>query len=44
MPPSMLDGQLAALEEPTPDERAWVCDVAEPLDVLVAALVARTRA
>jgi gluconokinase len=44
MPPSMLDGQLATLEEPSADEGAWVCDVAEPLDVLVAALAARARA
>jgi gluconokinase len=44
MPPSMLDGQLATLEEPSPDEGAWVCDVAEPLDVLVDALVQRARA
>jgi gluconokinase len=44
MPPSMLDGQLATLEEPAADEGAWVCDVTEPLDALVAALVKRARA
>jgi gluconokinase len=40
MPPSLLDSQLATLEEPTPDENVWVCDIrASPKD-LVAALVA----
>jgi gluconokinase len=41
MPPSMLDSQLATLEEPAPDEHAWVCDVRESPKDLVAALVAR---
>ncbi len=27
MPPSLLESQLAILEEPSPDERAWVCDI-----------------
>jgi gluconokinase len=44
MPPSMLASQLATLEEPAPDERAWVCDAAQPADVLVAALARRARA
>ena len=44
MPPSLLDSQLATLEEPAPDERAWVCDIqASPADI-VAALVARASA
>ena len=41
MPPSLLDSQLATLEEPSPDERAWVCDVSESPRNLIAALVAR---
>lgn len=42
MPPSLLDSQLATLEEPSPDEHAWVCDIRESPQDLVAALVART--
>ena len=39
MPPSLLESQLATLEEPSPDENAFVCDISRsPLD-LVAALV-----
>jgi gluconokinase len=41
MPPALLDSQLATLEEPSPDERAWVCDISESPGDLVAALVAR---
>lgn len=41
MPPSLLDSQLASLEEPSPDEDAWVCDIGESPEDLVAALVAR---
>ena len=41
MPPSLLDSQLDILEEPSPDEDAWVCDVRQSPTVLVAALVAR---
>ncbi len=44
MPPSLLDSQLATLEEPSPDEEAWVCDIRESPDDLVAALVARVSA
>jgi gluconokinase len=40
MPPSLLDSQLAALEEPSPDENAWVCDITKSPQDLVAALVA----
>jgi gluconate kinase len=36
-----LESQLATLEEPSPDERAWVCDITESPRDLVAALVAR---
>jgi gluconokinase len=44
MPPSLLDSQFAALEEPAPEERAWECDVTESPADLVAALVARASA
>lgn len=44
MPPSLLESQLATLEEPSPDEQAWVCDIGESPDDLVAALVARAAA
>ena len=42
MPPALLDSQLAILEEPGPDERAWVCDIAQTPDAIVADLVARS--
>jgi len=35
MPPSLLDSQLATLEEPTPDEAALVLDIARPPSQLV---------
>jgi gluconokinase len=41
MPSSLLDSQLATLEPPSPDEHAWVCDISEPPDAIVAGLVAR---
>jgi gluconokinase len=44
MPTSLLDSQFAILEEPSPDEDAWVCDIGESPEDLVAALVARARA
>ncbi len=44
MPASLLESQFAALEEPSPDEEAWVCDVRELPDALVAALTARASA
>ena len=44
MPPSLLESQLATLEEPAPDEHAWVCDIKESPEDLVAALVARASA
>jgi carbohydrate kinase (thermoresistant glucokinase family) len=43
MPPSLLESQLATLEEPT-DEDAWVCDISQPPQDIVAALVARASA
>jgi len=42
MPVSLLDSQFEALEEPSPDEEAWVCDIAEAPEEIVAELVART--
>jgi gluconokinase len=42
MPASMVDSQFAILEEPAPDEHAWVSDISEPPDVIVADLVSRT--
>jgi nitronate monooxygenase len=41
MPPALLDSQLAILEEPSPDERAFVCDIREAPDAIVADLVRR---
>jgi len=42
MPPSLLESQLATLEEPARDEGAWVCDIRETPDAIVAALVTRS--
>ncbi len=39
MPPSLLESQLAILEEPAPDERTWVCDIRETPDTIVGDLV-----
>jgi len=39
MPPSLLESQLAILEEPSPDEHAWVCDIRETPDTIVGDLV-----
>jgi gluconokinase len=44
MPPSLLESQLATLEEPSPDEQAWVCDIGESPEDIVAALMARLSA
>jgi len=41
MPPSLLDSQLAALEEPAPDEAGWAVDVRESPADIVRALAAR---
>ena len=41
MPPSLLESQLAILEEPSPDEHAWVCDIRKAPDAIVADLVRR---
>ena len=42
MPPSLLESQLSTLEEPSPDERAWVCDIRETPDAIVADLLRRS--
>ena len=39
MPSSLLDSQFAILEPPSADEDAWVCDIGQPPDVIVAHLV-----
>jgi gluconokinase len=44
MPPSLLESQLATLEEPLPDEHAWVFDIRESPDDIVAALMAHVSA
>jgi gluconate kinase len=44
MPPALLESQLATLEEPSVDEEAWICDIAESPERLVADLVARASA
>ena len=41
MPPVLLESQFAALEEPSPDEEAWVCDIRRSPPEIVAGLVAR---
>jgi gluconokinase len=42
MPLTLLESQLSILEEPSPDERAWVCDITQPPQAIVADLVARS--
>ncbi len=42
MPPALRDSQLAILEPPAPDEHAWVCDIREPPDQIVASLATRS--
>src|SRR5437773_3107763 len=42
MPPSLLECQLSILEEPSPDEGAWVCDISQAPDAIVADLVKRS--
>jgi gluconokinase len=41
MRPGMLDSQFAALEEPSDDENAWVCDIRRPPDEIVTDLATR---
>ncbi len=42
MPPSLLESQLSTLEEPSPDERAWLCDIRETPDAIVDDLLRRS--
>ena len=44
MPASLLQSQLATLEEPSPDERAWVYDVSDAPKDIDASLIARASA
>ena len=44
MPASLLQSQLATLEEPSAEEHAWVYDIHEPPKDIVASLVARASA
>ena len=44
MPASLLESQLATLEEPSPDEDAWVIDITDSPETLVAGLVTRASA
>jgi gluconokinase len=39
MPPSLLESQVNTLEEPSSDEEAWVCDIRQSPEEIVAALV-----
>lgn len=41
MPASLLDSQFAALEEPSPDEYAWVCDASLPPNEILSDLLSR---
>jgi gluconokinase len=41
MPAALLESQLATLEEPSPDEQAWMCDISEAPDAIVANLMRR---
>jgi gluconokinase len=41
MPPALLESQFATLEEPSPNENAWVCDIRQSPQEIVAALVDR---
>ncbi len=43
LPASLVDSQFETLEEPSPDEDAWVVEVSEAPHVLVARLVARAQ-
>ena len=41
MPLSLLESQFTTLEDPQPDEDAWVCDITRPAQDIVITLVAR---
>jgi gluconokinase len=44
MPPTLLDSQFATLEEPSPDEHAWVCNIEDSPANILAGLVVRASA
>lgn len=44
MPPALLDSQFDALQVPSPEEQAWVIDIAQSPDEIIAALLARASA
>jgi gluconokinase len=44
MPATLLDSQLATLEEPGADEHAWVCDIRQRPQAIVEDLVKRASA
>lgn len=44
MPASLLESQLATLEEPSAEEDVWIADIEESPDKIVASLVARASA
>ncbi|MEO8579450.1 MAG: gluconokinase [Gemmatimonadales bacterium] len=44
MPPSLLDSQFAALQKPSPEEDAWICDIADSPAEIVAEIVDRASA
>lgn len=43
MPATLLESQLATLEEPGDDEAAWVCDIRSTPEDIVASILTRTR-
>jgi gluconokinase len=44
MPASLLESQLATLEDPAPDERVWAFDIRESAQKIVDDLMARSSA
>jgi gluconokinase len=44
MPTSLLESQIATLEEPAAEENVWVTDITKSPDKIVASLVARASA
>lgn len=44
MPPALLDSQFAALQKPSPEEDAWICDIADSPADIVAEIVDRASA
>ena len=44
MPLALLDSQFAALQKPSPEEDAWICDIADSPEDIVAEIVDRASA